>query len=387
MGRVLAAALKHAGDALERKHAKVAEETAGLPKSHPRYRMLMHGLPLGSALGVARASIAARLRPRLRERRPACRRPTSRARRAAARGRTVKQAADAWLEGARAGTVRNRKGRPYKPSALRGYERALQLRVLPALGHVRLSELRRADLQDLADRLLADGLDPSTVNNTLDPLRAIYRRALRREEVAVNPTIDLELPRPRGTASPHPRRAPGFSPPYPPRTARCGRRRSTQACAAGSSALCGGRTSTSRPERSASRVLGATRRARSTASRRPPSARCRYSRGSAPSWSAANFARAGAATPSSAAPPEGTFEPSTVRRRALAAWKQAGLAPIGLHEARHTFASVMIAAGVNAKAICEYMGHATITMTFDRYGHMLPGSRVEAAARVDAFLG
>jgi integrase len=60
------------------------------------------------------------------------------------------------------------------------------------------------------------------------------------------------------------------------------------------------------------------------------------------------------------------FEPSTVRRRALTAWNAAQLDPITLHEGRHTFASLMIAAGVNAKAICEAMGHASVTMTFDR---------------------
>ncbi len=38
------------------------------------------------------------------------------------------------------------------------------------------------------------------------------------------------------------------------------------------------------------------------------------------------------------------FDPSTVRRRALAAWKCLRVRPIALHEARHTFASVGIAA-------------------------------------------
>ena len=48
------------------------------------------------------------------------------------------------------------------PSVLRGYEQALRQRVLPALGGTRFSELRRSDVQDLADRLIADRLDPST---------------------------------------------------------------------------------------------------------------------------------------------------------------------------------------------------------------------------------
>jgi integrase len=40
----------------------------------------------------------------------------------------------------------------------------------------------------------------------------------------------------------------------------------------------------------------------------------------------------------------------------------------------------MIAAGVNAKALSTYMGHSTITITLDRYGHLLPGNEQEAAA-------
>jgi integrase len=34
----------------------------------------------------------------------------------------------------------------------------------------------------------------------------------------------------------------------------------------------------------------------------------------------------------------------------------------------------MIAAGVNAKALQRYMGHSSITVTLDRYGHLLPGN-------------
>jgi integrase len=43
------------------------------------------------------------------------------------------------------------------------------------------------------------------------------------------------------------------------------------------------------------------------------------------------------------------FKPERVTARADAAWKAAGLDRITLHACRHTFASLMIAAGVNAK--------------------------------------
>jgi integrase len=59
---------------------------------------------------------------------------------------------------------------------------------------------------------------------------------------------------------------------------------------------------------------------------------------------------------------------------------------MGLHEARHTFASILIAAGVNAKALSTYLGHSSIQITLDRYGHLMPGNEDEAVALVDAYL-
>jgi integrase len=47
----------------------------------------------------------------------------------------------------------------------------------------------------------------------------------------------------------------------------------------------------------------------------------------------------------------------------------------------------MIAAGVNAKALSEFMGHSSITVTFDLYGHLMPGSEAEAAKLLDTYLG
>jgi integrase len=78
------------------------------------------------------------------------------------------------------------------------------------------------------------------------------------------------------------------------------------------------------------------------------------------------------------------FNPSSVNDRAATAWKLAELGRITMHECRHTFASLMIAAGVNAKALATFMGHSSITITLDRYGHLLPGSEDEAAGLLDA---
>ncbi len=39
---------------------------------------------------------------------------------------------------------------------------------------------------------------------------------------------------------------------------------------------------------------------------------------------------------------------------------------------RHTYAGFLIAEGAHPKAIMERMGHSSITVTLDRYGHLLP---------------
>jgi integrase len=81
------------------------------------------------------------------------------------------------------------------------------------------------------------------------------------------------------------------------------------------------------------------------------------------------------------------FQPSNLRRDARRHWDKAGLASINPHECRHTYASLMVAAGVNANALSTYMGHASIKITLDRYGHLMPGNEEEAAGLLDSYLG
>lgn len=67
--------------------------------------------------------------------------------------------------------------------------------------------------------------------------------------------------------------------------------------------------------------------------------------------------------------------------------KDSPVQKLRLHQARHTYASFMIAAGVNAKALSTFMGHSSIKVTFDLYGHLMPGTEAEAAALLDTYLG
>ncbi len=100
--------------------------------------------------------------------------------------------------GMRDGSVFDRSGKHYKPSTIRGYERVLRLRVLPALGHRRLSTLERREVQALVEQMHGDGLSASTIQNTLNPLQVICRRAIHDGELAIDPTDGLRLPAVRG---------------------------------------------------------------------------------------------------------------------------------------------------------------------------------------------
>ena len=266
---------------------------------------------------------------------------------------TLRQAADAWLAGARDGSIRTRSGDAYKPSAIRSYEGSLRNRVLPELGAAKLSAITRVDLQDLADRMLGEGLDPSTIRNTLMPVRAIYRRALTRGEVAVNPTTGLELPAVRGrrdrVADPEEaRQLIGALPPDDraiwATALYAGLRRGELMALRWEDVDLDGRRI--RVARSwdvkeaafvAPKSAAGARSVPMLAVLRTHLLEHRLRTGRSDGFL---FGADGTAP----------FSYSPLVARARRAWRDAGLTPIGLHECRHTFAALLIAAGVTPKA-------------------------------------
>lgn len=60
----------------------------------------------------------------------------------------------------------------------------------------------------------------------------------------------------------------------------------------------------------------------------------------------------------------------------------AGLSKVRFHDLRHFFASMLIAQGESAKYVCDQMGHSSIQVTFDTYGHLFPNSRATAATKL-----
>jgi integrase len=67
--------------------------------------------------------------------------------------------------------------------------------------------------------------------------------------------------------------------------------------------------------------------------------------------------------------------------------KQAGLPPIRWHDLRHTCATLLLGRGVHPKLVQHLLGHASITMTLDRYSHWIPSMGRHAAEGMDEALG
>ena len=85
-----------------------------------------------------------------------------------------------------------------------------------------------------------------------------------------------------------------------------------------------------------------------------------------------------------AAPGGGFLRPENFRNRCwLPAVKTAGVAPLRLHDLRHTCASLAIAAGADVKVLQRMLGHASAALTLDRYGHLMPGQERSVADRLD----
>ena len=58
----------------------------------------------------------------------------------------------------------------------------------------------------------------------------------------------------------------------------------------------------------------------------------------------------------------------------------------GMHQLRHTCASILIKSGMNIKAIQEWLGHASITETLDTYGHLFPKAMLALSDALDTYV-
>ena len=264
-----------------------------------------------------------------------------------------------------------------------------------------LTDVRRADVQDYVDRLCKNGLSPSTIANKLDPIRVIFRRALRRDEIAVDPTTELELPAVRGRrdrvasrtqaaalidALPEGERALWATAFYG------GLRRGELRALRWSDVDLAAEPAALHVRRTWDDSEGELDETKTDAGKRtvPMTARLRaliveHGLSTRRGGDDLVFGRTASAP----------FTPTTVRARALTAWgwerianpedtgprhvwakaREDALDPLAPHEARHSAASYLIEAGLNDLELMEAIGHSDPRTTKTIYGHPVPGQR------------
>jgi integrase len=80
------------------------------------------------------------------------------------------------------------------------------------------------------------------------------------------------------------------------------------------------------------------------------------------------------------------IDPRTFVARFQCMLQQAGLPKVRLHNARHTFATLMLELGKSPKTVQTLLGHSTIATTLDIYSHVSLELEARAVARLDAAL-
>lgn len=80
------------------------------------------------------------------------------------------------------------------------------------------------------------------------------------------------------------------------------------------------------------------------------------------------------------------LDPDNISRRFVKSTQRAGIGHWHLHELRHTGASLMLASGTPLHVVSEVLGHASIAVTKDVYGHLVQGEKRTAAEAMTAML-
>ena len=83
--------------------------------------------------------------------------------------------------------------------------------------------------------------------------------------------------------------------------------------------------------------------------------------------------------------PEGTIlDPDNLYHRIfLPVLAKAGIRKIRFHDLRHTFGSLLLQKGASIVYVKEQMGHSSIQVTVDTYGHLIPGANLSFVDRLD----
>lgn len=318
---------------------------------------------------------------------------------------TLTEAFEEWERQCRKGIVKASTGGDYKPDVLRNYVSKMNNYVLPKLGRAQVSEIRLRHVQELVDDLVAKGQAPKSVKNAIVSLRAVVRWCIRRELMTADPCVNLALP--SGEAARErvatPAEALDLIAALPLAHDRA------LFATAFFTGLRRGELMALRWE-DVDLAAGTLHTCRSYT---PSAQRDRFERNdSVLEWMPGGtgaFVKPKTKKADRVVPIPGLllpflagldrteglvfgndgvqpFNAPHVGERVKQAWTDAKKDPITLHGCRHTYVSLLVAAGVRIDIISEKVGHSSVTITLDRYRHLLPGTDDEVRDQFDSYL-
>ena len=295
--------------------------------------------------------------------------------RAEARVRFADYAAD-WVQ-----TYRGRTSGGLAPGTLHSYRAAIERHALPMLGHLRLSDIRPADIRRLVASIEQTGLKPSSVRRELAPLKALLNTAVEDGLIAANPAAVVRVARrDRLGEEPEPARvltrqeiallraqvAPAWLLPID-LLLHTGLRISE---------LCG--LQWRDLELGANARLNVRRQFYQGVLRAPKSRAGRRTIPLSPHMAERLLthrrltAHGGDHAPVFASSAGTPLSPNNLRSRILRpAVRRAGLERVGFHTLRHTCASLLVAEGRNIKQVQTWLGHHDASFTLSTYVHLL----------------
>ena len=298
--------------------------------------------------------------------------------------RTFTSLGTEWLAGVEAGRISRRRGRsqPYAETTIYDYRRCFRHYLEPEFGSMAADAIDEVDWQIWIDRLSGEGLSRSRIASHVAVASAIYAWALRpsRRFVSRNPLRLVELP----PNDEKPRLRVAYAPEAEQLLAALEPAERVPYAIAFYSGLRRGEIERLEwPEvldddGIASRVLVTRSKSAAGTERRPPIA--------APLRTVLQEAWLRQGRPSRGRVLEVSVTSGKLASRATHVWADAGLSRITLHECRHTYASLLMAAGYTVKELMEYMGHADLQMV-TRYVKLLPQpGEDDAADRLNDYL-
>jgi integrase len=304
---------------------------------------------------------------------------------------TLRDAADEYLAGMLDGSVTTRGGQNYKPSTTRSYRHSLEIHALPDLGGRRVADLTTGDVQRLVERMRREGLAGTTIANTVNALRAIYRRLVVLGRVNDNPTRGAVLPTRRGTRlhAGDPADAARIIAAVPEQDRcvwalafyaglRLGELRALRWGDVDEKAgVLRVRVSWDAQEGEIDPKSNAG--VRDIPILNPLQPYLEAQRAACP-WSSDPAALVLGASR------RGAFGATGLNKRSAKALAAAGLKYVTLHEARHSFASYLAASGIGIKDLTVILGHSSVTVSLDRYGHLFEAGKAQTAAQINAWL-